>query len=106
MHLRKFSIVEQPCGVSLIVSAAPNVIRYGLAPFAASIAANNVVILATTLSQDNPFISCLQREWHKYLDASSLFLFPGAQPADIRSDKIDHISIFGTSTDVYPVMTL
>jgi hypothetical protein len=82
--------------VSLIHSNSKNLIRHALAPLAASIAANNVVILATAAGHNHALIACLIKEWTRYLSPDSAFLVPGVSPTDIQVNGLDHIVILGT----------
>ena len=88
-----FSVAEKPSGVSLILSNDVNFIRYGLAPLAASIAAGNSVILASSLKSS--IASRLQQEVDNYMDSDAIFFVPGVTAADVEIDRVNHISVFG-----------
>jgi len=91
------SVRERPVGIAVIVCNDLNPLRYGLASLAAAIAAGNIVVLATTVSLDDPFMSCLRRLWRKYMDTETVFFVPGVELASLDDKNIDHISIFGTA---------
>ncbi|KAH8594885.1 hypothetical protein B0O99DRAFT_741565 [Bisporella sp. PMI_857] len=95
------TIQERPRGVCLIISNVQNFIRFGLAPLAASIAANNVTIMATSADHNNAFISLLSQKWGKYLSPNTLFLVPGISAADIKEDAINHIAVIDSSTATF-----
>ena len=57
--------------------------------------ANNIVILATPASTESSFVSCIKREWNRYLSPETLFFLPGIGAADITAGKVDHIAILG-----------
>lgn len=91
----KIVVEERPRGVSLIISNSQNFLRFALAPLAASIAANNVVILATVVGPENALISHLRREWSEYLSSETVFFIPGISTTEIKVDQIDHVAVFG-----------
>jgi hypothetical protein len=91
----KIVVEERPRGVSLIISNSQNFLRFALGPLAASIAANNVVVLATVAGPENALISHFRQEWSKYLTSETVFFVPGISITEIKVDQIDHVAIFG-----------
>lgn len=81
-----------PCGVSLIVSESDTPLRHAVAPFAASIAARNTVILATT--KFPWFFDLFQQRTKASLDASALHVVEVAED-DIDEAHVDHILVIG-----------
>ena len=86
------SIYSQPCGVSLIISNSQYILRHAIAPLASSIAANNVVILAST--KPSKAFSRLQREASKHLDTSTIHIVSDIIDA-IQPEKFDRVLILG-----------
>ena len=94
-YIGNVSVVEKPLGVCLIVCDSNNLIRYGLAPLVASIAAGNVTILATPAGAPSRAILSLQQAWGAYMDTESIFFFAEFNPSIIEIEKLDCVRIFG-----------
>ncbi|KAM0244307.1 hypothetical protein ACHAP5_006323 [Fusarium lateritium] len=92
----KFDVVYRPIGRNLIVSGNVNPLRWMLGPLAASLAAGNVTIIATT-TQNKALVSLLLREWHRYLDRDSVFLTASFTTSELDLDEIDKVTIYGQS---------
>jgi hypothetical protein len=93
----KASLEYQPYGVSLILSGSLDPLCDAVAPFASSIAAGNVVILATIGSKNNSLLSILQRELPIYMDTFSIHIVADVDLEHLHADDAHHITIFGMS---------
>jgi hypothetical protein len=103
VNCNELVVEERPRGVSLILSNSQNFLRFALGPLAASIAANNVVILATVAGPENAAISHLKQEWSRYLSSETVFFIPGINIAEVKVDYVDHVAIFGSLPSHHPM---
>ena len=97
-RLCEMKVSPRPLGVSLVISGSDNPFRYLLAPLAASIAAGNVTIVATTTDYDRRVISILSPAFTEYLDQDCNFLVPNFEPSQLIIADVDQITIIGTYT--------
>ncbi|KAH7133858.1 hypothetical protein EDB81DRAFT_805214 [Dactylonectria macrodidyma] len=65
-----------------------------LGSLAASIAAGNVTILATTISSNDPLLSVLSREWAQYLDRDCNFLVPSFDLSEFDQGMVNQVVIY------------
>ena len=84
----------EPCGVSVIVSQSDSPLRFAVAPFAASIAARNAVILA--IVQPGKFFQLLQQYARASLDISAIHVAEMAQD-EVDQEQVDHVLVIGKS---------
>ncbi|KAM0216964.1 hypothetical protein ACHAPA_008878 [Fusarium lateritium] len=96
----KFDVVYRPVGRNLIIIGNVNPLRWIFGPLAASLAAGNVTIIATT-TQNKALVSLLSREWHRYLDRDSVFLTTSFETSELDLDDVDRATIYDTSIDDY-----
>ena len=94
-HLQsgQVSTTSIPSGISLIISNSDNPIRFGLVPFAASIAAGNTVVLAH--STGDKALELLQSKLARHLDNDALHIV-ALEKSRPRWDRFGHILICGT----------
>ena len=91
-HFGSLKTSLQPLGVSLILSTSQNPLRFAFSPLAASIAARNAAILATT--RPDRLFELFQREVSKYMD-TFIVQVTSARPSDVKAEDLDHILIIG-----------
>lgn len=88
----ELSGLSSPCGVSLIVSQSDSALRWAVAPLAASIAARNTVVLATTGS--GRFFKLFEQHTGDLMDASAIHIVEAALE-EIDESQVDHVLIIG-----------
>lgn len=91
---RTASLRSIPLGVSLILTKSNNPFRYALAPLAASIAAGNTVVLATS-SKSSRFFTLLSEIAGLYLDSHAIHIIQGLALGDPIFNEVDHVYILG-----------
>src|SRR4051812_24114971 len=91
----KFTISNRPWGISVILSASDNPLRYALAPLASSIAARNTVVLANLNSKNGSLFSIIKQAMHKYMDVFSVQIIPKCIMSEASPIRANHITIFG-----------
>ena len=102
-HQGRLEVENRPSGVNVIICGPANLLRYGLSPLAASIAAGNVTLLATPRSDDLAPISCIQRLWSRFLDVDSLFFLPAFEASTLAFEDVDRIVILGEADPSSPL---
>lgn len=81
-----------PSGISLIISNTDNPIRFGLVPFAASIAAGNTVVLAHSIG--DKALDLLRSNMARHLDNDALHIV-SLKKSSPKWDAFGHILICG-----------
>ncbi|RSL83086.1 hypothetical protein CEP51_004742 [Fusarium floridanum] len=104
--LGKFTITSRPAGVSVIVCGEGDPLRWMLGPLAASIAAGNTTVLATTVTHHDPFIALLSREWVNYLDRDSSLFVSSCDCSQLDVELVDKVTICDNSSEPYqPILS-
>jgi len=100
-QLGSLRAIQRPCGVNMLISGYTNPIRFALGPLAASLAAGNVTILATTMQHDHAWVSCLRKAWSKFLDPDATFLVSSCRDGDFATAIADRITIYSKCGTVH-----
>ncbi|KAJ6287549.1 hypothetical protein J3E71DRAFT_166099 [Bipolaris maydis] len=100
-HVGHVEIQIQAVGVSMIVSGANNPAHNVIFALAASIAAVNVTVLATTIDSNNAFIALLKSLWRRYLDPDCLFLVTGIRDLTLDMGDIHMMTIYDDARNNY-----
>ncbi|RSL41092.1 hypothetical protein CEP54_015923 [Fusarium duplospermum] len=99
--LGKFAITSRPAGVSVIVCGEGDPLRWMLGPLAASIAAGNTTVLATTLTRSDPLIAVLSREWANYLDRDCNLFVHSCDCSQLDMELVDKVTLCDNSSEPY-----
>src|SRR5205814_8874619 len=86
----EFTVSNRPWGISVILSASDNPLRYALAPLASSIAARNTVVLANLNSKNASLFSIIKQAMHKYMDVFSVQIIPKCNMSEASSIGANH----------------
>lgn len=88
----------KPVGVSLILTNSSNPLRFAIAPFVASLAAGNVVILALLEKAGSAFSRLLTDKLPHYVDRTAVFVTSQINMDQIQLQSIHHLLIIGKLT--------
>lgn len=94
---RTMSIIARPYGVLTILCGTCQPMRHVMAPLVSSIAAGNVVILASVSKDLDRLFALLALEVPKFMDPFSIHVFPALDISRALFKDIDHVAIFGMS---------